>query len=159
MLWLYLKIWEWELMFGRAGKAISSKGVRSPCYSTYLPLLSLGRPIPDPPPLQFFKNRKVIFSRNKQQNNSAPLQIFEASYGTVTSDEIPSPMWDLILKGFKRNPTWAFEENKKKQRRCSKHYAINLSVFEVFQFHQIFQSCPINHTLQGINSENFFKRN
>ena len=81
------------------------------------------------------------------------LKIFEASYGTVTSDEIPSPMWDLILKGFKRNPTWAFEENKKKkQRRCSKHYAINLSVFEVFQFHQIFQSCPI-HTTKTVRNK------
>ena len=27
----YLKIWEWELIFGRAVKAISSPGVRSPC--------------------------------------------------------------------------------------------------------------------------------
>ena len=26
----YLKIWEWELIFGRAVKAISSPGVRSP---------------------------------------------------------------------------------------------------------------------------------
>ena len=31
MLWPYLKIWEWELIFGRAVKAISSPGVRSPC--------------------------------------------------------------------------------------------------------------------------------
>ena len=30
MLWPYLKIWEWELFFGRAVKAISSPGVRSP---------------------------------------------------------------------------------------------------------------------------------
>ena len=28
---VYLKIWEGELIFGRAGKAISSPGVRSPC--------------------------------------------------------------------------------------------------------------------------------
>ena len=27
----YLKIWEWEWIFGRAVKAISSLGVRSPC--------------------------------------------------------------------------------------------------------------------------------
>ena len=107
---------------------------------------------------------RFTFIKNVNFYNSLlwvhPLKIFEASYGTDTSDEIPSPMWDLILKGFKRNPTWAFEENKKKkQRRCSKHYAINLSVFEVFQFHQIFQSCSINHKFQGIKSENFFKRN
>ena len=31
MLRPYLKIWEWELIFGRAVKAISSPGVRSPC--------------------------------------------------------------------------------------------------------------------------------
>ena len=31
MLWPYLKIWEWELILGRAVKAISSPGVRSPC--------------------------------------------------------------------------------------------------------------------------------
>ena len=31
MLWPYLKIWEWEWFFGRAVKAISSLGVRSPC--------------------------------------------------------------------------------------------------------------------------------
>ena len=29
MLWPYLKIWHWDLIFGRAGKAISSLGVRS----------------------------------------------------------------------------------------------------------------------------------
>ena len=29
----YLKIWEWEWIFGRAVKAISSLGVRSPCYN------------------------------------------------------------------------------------------------------------------------------
>ena len=29
MLWLYQKIWEWEWIFGRAVKAISSLGVRS----------------------------------------------------------------------------------------------------------------------------------
>ena len=28
----YLKIWEWEWIFGRALKAISSLGVRSPCF-------------------------------------------------------------------------------------------------------------------------------
>ena len=32
MLRPYLKIWEWEWIFGRAVKAISSLGVRSPCY-------------------------------------------------------------------------------------------------------------------------------
>ena len=31
MLRPYLKIWEWEWIFGRAVKAISSLGVRSPC--------------------------------------------------------------------------------------------------------------------------------
>ena len=31
MLRLYLKIWEWEWIFGHAEKAISSLGVRSPC--------------------------------------------------------------------------------------------------------------------------------
>ena len=31
MLWLYLKIWEWEWIFGSAMQAISSLGVRSPC--------------------------------------------------------------------------------------------------------------------------------
>ena len=31
MLWQYLKIWEWEWIFRRAVKAISSLGVRSPC--------------------------------------------------------------------------------------------------------------------------------
>ena len=30
MLWPYLKIWNWDLVFGRAVKAISSLGVRSP---------------------------------------------------------------------------------------------------------------------------------
>ena len=31
MLLPYLKVWEWELIFGRAVKAISSPGVRRPC--------------------------------------------------------------------------------------------------------------------------------
>ena len=31
MLWPYLKIWDWDLIFGRAVKAIFSPGVRSPC--------------------------------------------------------------------------------------------------------------------------------
>ena len=31
MLRPYLKIWDWDLIFGRAVKAISSPGVRSPC--------------------------------------------------------------------------------------------------------------------------------
>ena len=30
MLWLYLKIWDWDWIFGRAVKANSSLGVRSP---------------------------------------------------------------------------------------------------------------------------------
>ena len=30
MHWPYLKIWDWDLIFGRAVKAISSLGVRSP---------------------------------------------------------------------------------------------------------------------------------
>ena len=33
MLRLYLKIWDWDLIFGRAVKAISWPGVRSPCYA------------------------------------------------------------------------------------------------------------------------------
>ena len=32
MLWLYLKIWEWEWIFGRAVKAIFTLDVRSPWY-------------------------------------------------------------------------------------------------------------------------------
>ena len=32
MLQPYLKIWDWDLIFGHAMKAISSLGVRSPCY-------------------------------------------------------------------------------------------------------------------------------
>lgn len=42
MLRTYLKIWEWELIFGRAVKAISSPGVRSLCnqwWMRYSPLL------------------------------------------------------------------------------------------------------------------------
>ena len=31
MLRPYLKIWEWEWIFGRAVKAISSPGIRRPC--------------------------------------------------------------------------------------------------------------------------------
>ena len=31
MLRPYLKIWDWDLIFGRAVKALSSPGVRSPC--------------------------------------------------------------------------------------------------------------------------------
>ena len=31
MLRPYLKIWDWELIFGRAVKTISSPGIRSPC--------------------------------------------------------------------------------------------------------------------------------
>ena len=31
ILWLYLKIWDWDLLFGRAVKTISSPGVPSPC--------------------------------------------------------------------------------------------------------------------------------
>ena len=31
MLWPYLKIWEWELIFSHAVKAISLPGIRSPC--------------------------------------------------------------------------------------------------------------------------------
>ena len=31
MRWLYLRIWDWDLIFGRAVKVISSPGVRSPC--------------------------------------------------------------------------------------------------------------------------------
>ena len=33
MLRPYLKIWDWDLIFGRAVKAISSPDVRSPCSS------------------------------------------------------------------------------------------------------------------------------
>ena len=33
MLRPYLKIWEWEWIFGRSVKAISSLGVRSPWYN------------------------------------------------------------------------------------------------------------------------------
>ena len=41
MLWPYLKIWECELIFGRAVKAISSPGVRSPCANQYFMTLML----------------------------------------------------------------------------------------------------------------------
>ena len=34
MLWPYLKIWDWDWIFGRAVKAISSLGVRSPWLGT-----------------------------------------------------------------------------------------------------------------------------
>ena len=34
-LWPYLKIWEWEWIFGRAVKAISSPCVRSPWFKSY----------------------------------------------------------------------------------------------------------------------------
>jgi hypothetical protein len=37
MLWPYLKIWEWELIFGRAVKAISSLVIHS-LWSQYIPL-------------------------------------------------------------------------------------------------------------------------
>ena len=36
MLRPYLKIWEWEWIFGRAVKAISSLGVRSPWYGLFM---------------------------------------------------------------------------------------------------------------------------
>ena len=32
MLWPYLKIWEWDLIFGRALKAISSLGIPTLCF-------------------------------------------------------------------------------------------------------------------------------
>ena len=35
MLWPYLKIWEWEMIFSRAVKVISSPGVRSPWSSPF----------------------------------------------------------------------------------------------------------------------------
>ena len=35
MLRPYLKMWEWELIFGLAVKAISSPGVRSPCFGRW----------------------------------------------------------------------------------------------------------------------------
>ena len=41
MLWPYLKIWDWDLIFGRAVKVISSPGVRSPCHSISSTLLKL----------------------------------------------------------------------------------------------------------------------
>ena len=31
MLWLHLKIWDWDGIFGHAVKEISSLGIRSPC--------------------------------------------------------------------------------------------------------------------------------
>ena len=34
MLRPYLKIWDWDLIFGRAVKVISSLDVRSPCFGT-----------------------------------------------------------------------------------------------------------------------------
>ena len=36
MLRPYLKIWDWDLIFDRAVKAISSPGVRSPCSNAML---------------------------------------------------------------------------------------------------------------------------
>jgi hypothetical protein len=36
MLWPYLKIWDWDWIFGRAVKAVSSLGVRSPWYQRSL---------------------------------------------------------------------------------------------------------------------------
>ena len=47
MLRLYLKILDWDLIFGRAVKAISSPGVRSPCtcrwwfFPEYISILSM----------------------------------------------------------------------------------------------------------------------
>ena len=39
MLRPYLKIWDWELVFGPAVMAISSLGFRSPCLYSFLVLL------------------------------------------------------------------------------------------------------------------------
>ena len=36
MLWPYLKIWDWDWIFGRAVKAISSLGVRSPWFGSLI---------------------------------------------------------------------------------------------------------------------------
>ena len=37
MLWLYLNIWDWDWIFGRAGNTISSLGVRSPWSKQCIP--------------------------------------------------------------------------------------------------------------------------
>ena len=39
MLWPYLRIWDWDLIFGHAVKAISSPGVHSPWYTRFISVL------------------------------------------------------------------------------------------------------------------------
>ena len=53
MLRLYLKIWDWDLIFGRAVKAISSPGVRSPWIEWFRLILAYINP---------YKERKVYHS-------------------------------------------------------------------------------------------------
>ena len=44
-LWPYLKIWDWELIFGRAVKAISSLFIRSPCIAVTAVYHRAGAPV------------------------------------------------------------------------------------------------------------------
>ena len=56
----YLKIWEWEWIFGRAVKAISSLGVRSPCTRWYCVAVLCQKPDADwGRLLSFTKDTKV----------------------------------------------------------------------------------------------------
>ena len=46
VLWPYLKIWDWDWIFGRAVKTISSLGVRSPCIRPWFHDRATTAPLP-----------------------------------------------------------------------------------------------------------------
>ena len=61
MLRPYLKIWDWDWIFGRAVKAISSLGVRSPWICLYQLWCSLRSAFSSPPTTKFLGTAEAYF--------------------------------------------------------------------------------------------------
>ena len=98
MLRPYLKIWEREWIFGRAVKAISSPGVRSPCtvlcgLKSYSPSIFLCTCIF----VRFFLYRQLS-SIEKNQNSKIQVTFMITDYGRLVRKS-------LSLHGRKSTPT------------------------------------------------------
>ena len=86
MLWPYLKIWDWDWIFGCAVKAISYLGVRSPW------------------PYLFFPNKNTIKPKKNALSNDEVIRSNNESKNPVFTYFFTNICYDLLLKAERKKP-------------------------------------------------------
>ena len=116
LLWLYQKIWDWDWIFGRAVKAISSLGIRSLCL---LPK-NLTKVTCVITPLR--QNQVGIAKKNEDKNanllllsvskdlssSNRKLHLAKKAWYVAKGNLSPFRTWILILMGIKRAKSFAY---------------------------------------------------